>query len=106
MKITLLSCIFTLATPISIFIGRETEITSEKAFVLGRMKVTVTAKETPGKRGFVFIKQLDDEWKIKWTECTQELRSQVSNLTFFVPKSSVRRSKVRTKTSGLELLAQ
>ena len=78
MKIAFLFSIFTLATPISIFIGRETEITSEKAFVLGRMKVTVIAKETPGKRGFVFIKQLDDEWKIKWTECTQELRSQVS----------------------------
>ena len=78
MKITILFSIFSLATPISIFIGRETEITSEKAFSLGRMKVTVVAKETPGKKGFIFIKQLDDEWKIKWTECTEELRSQVS----------------------------
>ena len=78
MKITILFSIFSLASPISIFIGRETEITSEKAFSLGRMKVTVVAKETPGKKGFIFIKQLDDEWKIKWTECTEELRSQVS----------------------------
>lgn len=77
MKITILFCFFTLAAPISIFIGRETEITSENAFSLGRMKVTVISKETPGKRGFIFIKQLDDEWKIKWTECTEELRSQV-----------------------------
>ena len=95
MKITLLFCFFTLVTPISIFIGRETEIKSDKSFVLGRMKVTVIAKETPGKRGFVFIKQLDDEWKIKWTECTQELRSQVRDLTFCIsPKyNSIFRSE-------------
>ena len=102
MKITILFCIFSLATPISIFIGRETEITSEKAFSLGRMKVTVVAKETPGKRGFIFIKQLDDEWKIKWTVCTEELRSQVSvryNFTYHVHQSLADR-RVRLHAQG------
>ena len=78
MKITLFLSLITVVTSISIFIGRETEITTEKTVILGRLKVSVIAKETPGKRGFVLIREMENEWKIKWSECTEQLRSQVS----------------------------
>ena len=71
---------FGLATAISIFIGRETEITTEKTILLGRLKISVIAKETPGKHGIVVMNQLENKWKLKWTDCTDEIRSQVKFL--------------------------
>ena len=82
MNFTVFMIFIQLVTSINIFIGRETEITSHKTILIGRLKISVTAKETLGKRGFVVITKLDNQWKIKWTNCTEEVRSKVCTVDY------------------------